>query len=74
MNNNNTILIVDDSVTELKHLQNILEDAGYKVITASSGNQAIAITSEMKPDAVMLDVVSLTKAMKYWKKSKLFNN
>jgi len=34
MNNNNTILIVDDSVTELKHLQNILEDAGYKVITA----------------------------------------
>ena len=57
MNNNNTILIVDDSGTELQHLKKILEDAGYKTIQASSGNEAIAVTEKMKPDAIMLDII-----------------
>jgi len=57
VNNKNTILIVDDSGTELQHLKNILEDAGYNTIQAKSGNQAIAVANEMKPDAVMLDII-----------------
>ena len=57
MNKNNTILIVDDSGSALKHLQTILENAGYKTITASSGNEAISVTEKMKPDAVMLDII-----------------
>lgn len=57
MNNKNTILIVDDSGTQLKHLKTILENAGYKTISASSGNEAITVTEEMKPDAVMLDII-----------------
>lgn len=57
MTEKNTILIVDDSGSQIKHLQNILEQAGYKTLTASSGNEAIAVTEEMKPDAVMLDII-----------------
>ena len=57
MNNKNTILIVDDSGTELQHLKTILESAGYRTIQASSGNEAIAVSEEMKPDAIMLDII-----------------
>ncbi len=52
-----TILIADDSDTQLMHLKAILETAGYNTVTASSGNQAIAISEKMKPDAIMLDIV-----------------
>ncbi len=57
MNNKNTILIVDDSGTELQHLKTILESSGYRTIQASSGNEAIAVSEEMKPDAIMLDII-----------------
>lgn len=57
MNSNSTILIADDSDTQLQHLKGILEAAGYKTITASSGNEAIALCEEMSPDAVMLDII-----------------
>ncbi|MCF6189510.1 MAG: response regulator [Cocleimonas sp.] len=52
-----TVLIADDSETQLTHLKSILEAAGYITITASSGNQAVSLSEEMKPDAIMLDIV-----------------
>lgn len=57
MSDLNTILIVDDSGTQLQHLKTILEEAGYKTISATSGNQAVKIAAEMKPDAIMLDII-----------------
>ncbi len=53
----NTVLIADDSETQLKHLKNILETAGYKTITASSGNKAIELSKTNNPDLIMLDIV-----------------
>ena len=52
-----TVLIADDSDTQLAHLKSILESAGYKTISATSGNQAIALSEKMSPDAIMLDIV-----------------
>ncbi len=52
-----TILIADDSDTQLAHLKSILESAGYTTITASSGNQAVTLNEKMQPDAIMLDIV-----------------
>ena len=52
-----TILIADDSDTQLIHLKSILEGAGYTTITASSGNQAVSLSEKMQPDAIMLDIV-----------------
>lgn len=53
----NKILIADDSNTQLEHLKHILENAGYKTITASSGNKAVALSEKEKPDLIMLDIV-----------------
>lgn len=52
-----TILIADDSETQLTHLKTILEDAGYKTITTNSGNKAVELCETLNPDLVMLDIV-----------------
>jgi CheY-like chemotaxis protein len=52
-----TVLIADDSDTQLTHLKSILEAAGYTTITASSGNQAVTLSEKMQADAIMLDIV-----------------
>lgn len=51
------VLVVDDSATDLKYLEQICTDAGYAVVTAASGVEAVAKANSEKPDAVLLDVV-----------------
>jgi twitching motility two-component system response regulator PilH len=51
------VLIVDDTATELTNLQQICVDAGYAVVTASSGAEAVAKVKSEMPDAVLLDVI-----------------
>lgn len=51
------VLVVDDSATDLTHLEHICTSAGYTVITASCGTDAVAKANNEKPDAVLLDVV-----------------
>jgi two-component system nitrogen regulation response regulator NtrX len=50
------VLIVDDEEGIRESLSGILEDEGYDVLTASSGEDALAITKEHMPDTVFLDV------------------
>ena len=57
MANEQTVLIADDSNTQLAHLKTILETAGYNTVTASSGNKAIELSETVKPDVIMLDIV-----------------
>ncbi len=51
------ILLVDDSATELAHLQEICTSAGYTVITATTGKEAVDKAKSEMPDAVLLDVI-----------------
>ncbi len=51
-----TILVVDDEKSILEALTGILEDEGYNIITASTGESAIAKFSKSSPDIVLLDV------------------
>lgn len=51
------ILVVDDSAADLKLMQNIVSDAGFFVITATSGSEALAKAKSEKPDLIFLDVV-----------------
>jgi twitching motility two-component system response regulator PilH len=51
------ILVVDDSTTDRVNLQNILSDAGYTVITAGSGAEALEKADGEKPDLIFMDVV-----------------
>ena len=50
-----TILIVDDLQSELDLMVNYLTKAGYSIITATNGEDAIAKTVTNKPDAVVTD-------------------
>jgi twitching motility two-component system response regulator PilH len=52
-----TILIVDDSPTELKLMMVALNNKGYNVITATDGEEAFAKIAASRPDIVLLDVV-----------------
>lgn len=54
-----TILVVDDEETDRKQLQSILKSAGFKVLTANDGDEALAIYSRLteKIDLVILDVI-----------------
>ena len=52
-----TILVVDDSPTALKLLSKALATAGYRVVTASDGEEAVAKVTDTHPDLVVLDVI-----------------
>lgn len=51
------VLVVDDSATDLKNLEQIVSAGGYQVITATSGDEAVAKAKSERPDAVMMDVI-----------------
>jgi len=51
------ILVVDDEPRYLALVQINLETAGYSVITAMDGQQAVDAVAEKKPDIVLLDVM-----------------
>lgn len=52
-----TILVVDDSVTDRFFLTELLETSGYKVIGAESGEECLAKVKASPPDMVLCDVV-----------------
>ncbi|MFL0805156.1 MAG: response regulator [Agarilytica sp.] len=51
------VLVVDDSPVELENLKTIVEEAGYQVITASNGNDALDKAKSFRPDVILMDVV-----------------
>ena len=51
-----TILIVEDEIELVKILRSYLEAAGYTVVTASRGDQGLALWEKQHPDLVLLDL------------------
>ncbi len=51
------ILIVDDSPTEAHVLKTMLEKNGFDTLSATSGEDGIAIAKKEKPDLILMDVV-----------------
>jgi adenylate cyclase len=51
------ILAVDDKPENIRLLEAILVPSGYEVITASSGDEALAKVRDTKPDMVLTDIV-----------------
>lgn len=57
-----TILVVDDEPDVLIFLQSALEDAGFSVLTASDGNEAIEVLQSKRIDFISLDLVMPNKS------------
>jgi CheY-like chemotaxis protein len=51
-----TILIIDDDPAVRGAFNLILDDAGYKVLEAESGEQGIVLIKEQRPDLIFLDL------------------
>ena len=51
------ILVVDDNPTNVKILRTRLASAGYDVVTAADGEQALVTARETTPDLILLDVM-----------------
>src|SRR5262249_26132482 len=50
-----TVLVIDDSVTFRSALAAALEDAGYHVLAAASGEQGLRMAADARPAAVIVD-------------------
>lgn len=57
METNATVLIVDDSPTETRILSQTLLKAGYRVETASNGEEGVAAARDLRPDVILMDVI-----------------
>jgi len=57
-----TILVAEDEPDVRYFLQTVLEDAGFNVITAADGEEALARVQEEKPDLISLDLVMPRKS------------
>jgi two-component system cell cycle response regulator DivK len=50
------VLIVDDNVMNVKLARDVLRFAGYRVLEATTGEEAIAMAQEHRPDVVLMDI------------------
>lgn len=51
------ILVIEDDNSFRNVLMQMLEKAGYEVIQAENGNQALSICEDFKPDLVLTDII-----------------
>jgi two-component system, chemotaxis family, response regulator PixH len=52
-----TILVVDDTPSELELMTHYLKESGYTVIVATDAKEALNKAVEQQPDAIVTDVV-----------------
>ena len=52
-----TILVIDDEETSIKIVEHTLKEAGYNVLTATSGEDGLRIARENNPEVIITDVL-----------------
>jgi DNA-binding response OmpR family regulator len=52
-----TVVVIDDSPTFAQSLAEALEGAGYSALIAASGNEGLALISDRRPNAIVVDGV-----------------
>jgi len=52
-----TILVIDDSATFRDELRTAFEGAGYRVLTAATGEEGLRVAGAQRPDAIVVDGV-----------------
>lgn len=56
-NTNTVVLVVDDAIDSIHMLNDVLEEAGFTVLVALEGAQALTITQNITPDIILLDAI-----------------
>jgi len=56
-----TIVVIEDDSLVCELIQEILEDAGYDVVTAEDGNKGIEVVHAARPQLVITDIVMPNK-------------
>ena len=57
MDNEKTIMVVDDNPDIITIVRTILEGKGFNVLSASSGAECLAALKTQKPDLIVLDIM-----------------
>ena len=57
-----TILVVDDEPNVREYLATVLEDAGFNVVTAGDGEEALQLIGKNPPDFISLDLIMPKKS------------
>jgi len=57
-----TILVVDDEPNVRQYLTTVLEDAGFNVVTAGDGEEALELIGKKAPDFISLDLIMPKKS------------
>jgi adenylate cyclase len=52
-----TVLVIDDQPQNIRLLDAVLSPRGYRVVSASSGTEALQLLAQTHPDLVLLDIV-----------------
>jgi len=50
------ILVVDDSADNVAVMSLNLQELGYRVVTASNGEEAISVATQTKPNLILMDI------------------
>ena len=53
----NKVLVVDDSPADLTNIKNIVSEAGFTVVSATTGKEALEKAQTEKPDLIFLDII-----------------
>lgn len=51
------VLVVDDTEANIKLVRALLKGAGYEVVTATCGTDALAVAAAENPDLILLDIM-----------------
>jgi twitching motility two-component system response regulator PilH len=53
----NKVLVVDDSPADLGNIKSIVAEAGFTVLSASNGSEAVKLAQKEQPDVIFLDII-----------------
>lgn len=51
-----TVLVVEDNDMNMQLVEYLLEEGGFGILKATSGEEALRVTSESTPDLILMDI------------------